>query len=68
METARKEKWKTVTKFFNELSSALNVSGYAAISLKVAQVEALESIYDKRDTVVVLPTGYGKSIIFHIAP
>ena len=33
-------------------------------ALKQKQLEALESIYNGNDTVVVLPTGYGKSIVF----
>ena len=33
-------------------------------TLKQKQLEALESIYNGNDTVAVLPTGYGKSIVF----
>lgn len=37
--------------------------------LKVKQYEALKSIVvDQRDTLVVLSTGYGKSVIYQILP
>ena len=32
------------------------------------QVKCLEAIYFGRDVVAVLPTGYGKSLIFHLLP
>ena len=37
-------------------------------NLKVEQVICLEAIYHGRDVVAVLPTGYGKSVIFHLLP
>ena len=36
--------------------------------LKSKQLEAIERFLSKRDTYVVLPTGYGKSIIFVMLP
>ena len=36
------------------------------LNLKVKQVICLEAIYHGRDVVAVLPTGYGKSVIFHL--
>ena len=38
------------------------------VNLKVKQVICLQAIYHGRDVVGVLPTGYGKSIIFHLLP
>ena len=31
-------------------------------------MKCLEAIYFGRDVVAVLPTGYGKSLIFHLLP
>ena len=43
---------------------ALLSAGYDDIILKVKEVICLESLYFKKDLVAVLPTGYGKSLIF----
>lgn len=37
-------------------------------TLKEKQEEALRVLYDNRDLVCVLPTGYGKSVIFQMLP
>ena len=39
-----------------------------SFALKDRQIEALESIYNGQDTVAVLPTGYGKSVIYQLLP
>ncbi|XP_070547945.1 uncharacterized protein [Ptychodera flava] len=39
-----------------------------SLKLREKQVEALKSIYDGRDAMVVLPTGYGKSVIYQLLP
>ena len=54
--------------FFSSLHYAIVSSGYWNINLKPKQVQCLEAIYFGRDTIGVLPTGYGKSIIFHLLP
>lgn len=54
--------------FFSSLHFAIENSTYCNINLKPKQVKCLESIYLGRDTIGVLPTGYGKSIIFHLLP
>ncbi|XP_033751152.1 LOW QUALITY PROTEIN: ATP-dependent DNA helicase Q-like 3 [Pecten maximus] len=38
------------------------------IVLKEKQVETLRALYDGKDCVSVLPTGYGKSVIFQLLP
>ena len=38
------------------------------IILKVKQVICLESLYLNKDLVAVLPTGYGKFIVFQVLP
>lgn len=38
------------------------------LDLKPPQKEALKSFYDKKDTFVCLPTGFGKSLIYQLTP
>ena len=52
--------------FYSSLHFAIVNSSYWNINLKPKQVQCLEAIYFGRDTIGVLPTGYGKSIIFHL--
>jgi len=54
--------------FLNSVPFALKSAGYEDIFLKVKQINVLESLYLGRDTIAVLPTGYGKSVIFHLLP
>ena len=54
--------------FYSSLHFAIVNSSYWNINLKPKQVQFLEAIYFGRDTIVVLPTGYGKSIVFHLLP
>ena len=43
--------------------------GKAEISLKEAQVEALKAIVmERKDSLVILPTGYGKSLFYLTLP
>ncbi|XP_068704636.1 putative ATP-dependent DNA helicase Q1 [Montipora foliosa] len=50
------------------VQKALLSAGYDDIILKVKQVICLESLYLKKDLVAVLPTGYGKSLVFQVLP
>ena len=64
-----KNNMHSVNSFFNAISYALHVTNYSNIFLKVKQYQILESIILKRrDTLGILPTGYGKSVIFHLLP
>ena len=54
--------------FYSSLQAAILHNIYSNVNLKVEQVICLEAIYHGRDVVAVLPTGYGKSIIFHLLP
>ena len=51
---------------YSSLQAAISNSIYSKVNLKVKQVIFLEAIYHGRDVVAVLPTGYGKSVIFHL--
>ena len=51
--------------FFNAINYALRVTNYSNLFLKVKQYQILESILLKRrDTIRILPTGYGKSVTY----
>ena len=54
--------------FYSSLQFAISNSCYSGFNLKAKQVKCLEAVYCGRDVVAVLPTGYGKSIIFHLLP
>ena len=50
------------------LEFAVLNSAYHNNILKPKQVICLESIYLGKDVIFILPTGYGKSLIFHLTP
>ncbi len=54
--------------FYRSLHWAIVNSSYFNINLKPKQVKCLEAVYSSKDVIAVLPTGYGKSLIFHILP
>ena len=54
--------------FYSSLQAAVSNSIYSNINFKVKQVVCLEAIYRGRDVAAVLPTGLGKSMIFHLLP
>ena len=52
--------------FLSCLQFAICNSIYCNAILKPKQIISLEHLYLKRDVICVLPTGYGKSLIFHL--
>ena len=54
--------------FLSCLEFAVLNSLYQETILKPKQVSCLESVYLGKDVICVLPTGYGKSLIFHLLP
>ena len=54
--------------FYSSLHWAIVNSNYSNINLKPKQVQCLEPVYSNKDVIAVLPTGYEKSLIFHILP
>ena len=60
--------FKMALEFLSCVQKALLSAGYDDITLKVKQVICLESLYLKKDLVAVLPTGYGKSLVFQVLP
>ena len=58
-----------IDQFHSALDFALEKLGKAELSLKEAQYEALKSVVFKgKDTICILPTGYGKSLIYQLLP
>ena len=56
-------------KFTEMLSNVLRLLNLQSISLREPQVDALRNIVEKRkDVLVVLPNGYGKSFILQLLP
>jgi superfamily II DNA helicase RecQ len=53
--------------FLKHLAEAKKELGLS-FDLKDRQIEALEAMYNGKDVVCVLPTGYGKSAIFQLLP
>ena len=40
----------------------------AQVTLKQQQLDVLRAVYDGKDTIAVLPTGFGKSLLFQMLP
>lgn len=56
----------TLNSFFQALRYALDVTSYDSVFLKVKQFKILEACMLRQRVIGVLPTGYGKSVIFHL--
>ena len=55
--------------FHDALNYGLGILGLSDIELKEKQYEALKAVVLKnRDVLAVLPTGYGKSLIYQLLP
>jgi ATP-dependent DNA helicase RecQ len=54
--------------FLHSLNFAIVNSIYCNVILRPKQVVCLEKVFLGRDVLAVLPTGYGKSLIFHLLP
>ena len=60
---------ETISVFHEGLDKALERLGKQNIRLKECQYEAVKAIViEKKDTLCVLPTGYGKSLIYQLLP
>lgn len=55
-------------RFLSCLHFAIIKSPYCSTILKPKQVICLEKLFLGQDVLAVLPTGYGKSLIFHVLP
>ena len=50
---------------FTRLQRALEANGIQSICLKPKQVQCFDFLLNKNDVMAVLPTGFGKSLLFH---
>ena len=50
------------------ISFSLSESECEGLQLKPEQQKALRSVLNKNDTTVVLPTGFGKSVVYMLLP
>ena len=57
---------KSLIEFLHCLHFAIVNSEYTSVILKPKQVTCLESSYLGKDLLAVLPTGYGKSLVYHV--
>ncbi|KAK6191082.1 hypothetical protein SNE40_002829 [Patella caerulea] len=55
-------------KFTEAILFAKTNLGVRNIVLKDKQIETLQAVYDDKDCISILPTGYGKSLIFQLLP
>ncbi len=58
----------SLNSFFHSISSALQCCRFDDVFLKVKQYKILDAILSGKDVIGVLPTGYGKSMIFQLLP
>ena len=52
----------------SQLGSAFNRSNFPSFCLKPLQVRCFEYILKGKDIVAILPTGFGKSLLFQLLP
>ena len=53
---------------FTRLQCALEANGIYSIYLKPKQVQCFDFLLDKNNVMAVLPTGFRKSLLFHLLP
>ena len=58
----------TVRHLFKRLQTAIESTNFPPMHLKPRQVKCFESILLGSDLIAVLPTGYGKSLIYQLLP
>ena len=60
---------KNISLFHSVLDEALERLGKKNLKLKECQYEAVKPVVvDRKDTICILPTGYGKSLIHQLLP
>ena len=60
---------KSIHLFHSGLEDALERLGKKNLKLKECQYEAVKAVVvDRKDTICILPTGYGKSLIYQLLP
>lgn len=64
----KKKKAMNHITYLGALQSCLDKTYFQRFSLKAKQIIILEHLFCGRNVVGVLPTGYGKSLLFHMLP
>ena len=60
---------ENISLFYSVLDEALERLGKKDLKLKECQYEAVKAVVvHRKDTVCILPTGYGKSLIYKLLP
>ena len=60
---------ENINLFHSVLDEALERLGKKNLKLKECQYEAVKAVVvDRKDTICILPTGYGKSLIYQLLP
>ena len=54
--------------FFKALSFALEETNLGSVCFKPKQIDILLKVFSGEDVIGILPTGYGKSLIFLPSP
>jgi superfamily II DNA or RNA helicase len=59
-----------VDKFYviQQMGIAMNSANFSSLNLKPLQVKCLEYLLEGKDVIAVLPTGFGKLLLFHFLP
>ena len=57
-----------VVELFSRIQFSFDYTNYGNFILKPKQVLCLENLLNGNDVLAVLPTGFGKSLLFHILP
>lgn len=58
----------TIVDIRKRIEIALHNAGKTDFSLKLQQLQCFEYMYQGNDVIAVLPTGFGKSILFQLLP
>ena len=60
---------ENINLFHSVLGEALERLGKKNLNLKESQYEAVKAVVvERKDTICILPTGYGKSLIYQLLP
>ena len=60
---------ENISLFRYVLDEALERLGKKNLNLKECQYEAVKAVVvDRKDTICILPTGYGKSLVYQLVP
>ena len=59
---------ESTVKLFNRIQYSLDKNNICGFFLKPKQVKCFENLLNGHDVLAVLPTGFGKSLLYHLLP